>query len=351
MLAGGIIMIIVKKLLAPIFAGVLVAFLFIAAETIFIPKPVSNLEPLKAETVIEPIPPTKDEGSEEAIQNYQKPAQHSPKETRAIPGASQNSAKLPQKPNDSALVTQNSSLLTLNSEKLATGDRGLATNHKEPPKKLDKFLNQETDNMNVLFIGVDKGTLLACSIFTINYQDKYQAGGVFLPTYSRPPRYKYSFAQIYEKAGVEGLRQVLEKEMQIDIELYYSIEREFLRQLETYIDPIYVDNKKVEVYNLFTMAVSPQDEEILGALTRELLKPGVFFTKLPRILLDATKYITTDFKVTFQNLKFHYNNIVNLDTNNIKKIVLATHKKVSGNKTYHEIDAYHLHNSIYEITR
>ncbi|HHU31966.1 MAG: hypothetical protein ACOX1Y_07395 [Zhaonellaceae bacterium] len=348
-------MLIAKKLLAPVFTGVLVAFLFIAAEIIFIPR--SELSPALSieETVTKPKPPTKNEGSRETIQHQIVPGPQSPVPSKIAPsspeeleGSSGGSHKLNnQYPKDliqnSEFKIQNYDRSIQNSQKPTLNSKLLTLNSQR--------LNKKTDNMNVLFIGVDKGKLLACSVFTINYKDKYQAGGVFLPTYSRPPKYKYSFAEIYEKAGVEGLKQVIEKEMGIKIELYYSIERELLKQIETYIDPIYINNQKLEIYNLFTMAVSPQDEEILGALTRELLKPGVFFTKLPRLLLDATKYIKTDFKVTFQNLKFHYNNIVNLDTHNIKKQVLPTHKKVSGNKIYYEIDAYHLHNSIYEITR
>ena len=334
-------MLIVKKLLSPIFTGVLVAFFFIAVETAFLPKSISTPEAPQIKTTVDPIS-LENEDSQKAIQNYQElslskddQTQKSDESTNTIPKSKikiQNDNKTTRSIS-SALQYSN----TIKNSKLKIQN--------------SKRQNRLTDNVNVLFIGVDKGKLLACSVFTINYQDKYQAGAVFVPTYSKAPKYKYTFGEIYEKVGVEGLRRVLEKEMEVDISLYYSIERELLKQLETYIDPIYIDDRKVELYNLFTMAVSPQDEQILGALTRELLKPGVFFTKLPRLLLDATKYIKRDFKVTFQNLKFHYNNIVNLDTHNIKKVVLPVSQKMSGSKTYYEVDEYALKNGIYEISR
>jgi len=334
-------MLIVKKLLSPIFTGVLVAFLFIAVETAFLPPSVSKPKVSPSQIPVVSTSASIDQGlkkenTKEAIQNSKSRIQNY-NDQRLTPGIPA------QKSDKNFKVIQNYQKPSQNSQFKIQNDK--------KPAQSFKRQNRLTDNVNVLFIGVDKGKLLACSVFTINYQDKYQAGAVFVPTYSKAPKYKYTFGEIYEKVGVEGLRRVLEKEMEVDISLYYSIERELLKQLETYIDPIYIDDRKVELYNLFTMAVSPQDEQILGALTRELLKPGVFFTKLPRLLLDATKYIKTDFKVTFQNLKFHYNNIVNLDTHNIKKVVLPVSQKMSGSKTYYEVDEYALKNGIYEISR
>lgn len=337
-------MIRIKKLLAPVIAGVLVAFLFIAAESLLLPEPLANSTPSPSTDIVgvgfhalSPTPKMTDNkqgGAEDSpqssVSSRQPPVKHVSHAQGA--GSEDNGGSKPS----STIPNRNS---------LKPGPRN------DQRLTANKRLNRQTNNMNVLFIGVEKDKLLACSVFSINYSDKYQAGAVFLPTYATAPNYKYTFAQIYKEVGVEGLKQIIEKEMEIDIELYYKIERELLKQLDSYIDPIYVNGEKIELYNLFTMAVSPQDEEILGALVRELLKPGVFFIRLPKLLLDATKYITTNFKVTIPNLKFHYNNIVNLDSRNITKVVLPTQKKTIKGKSYREIAPYHMLNTIYEVTK
>jgi hypothetical protein len=351
-------MFVFKKLLAPIITGVLVAFLFIAMETLFLPEQIANSRPIPSPQFpaihsvgngFQAVPLTPEmTGSKQrdagdtvvqsprtSVRNAGDGVLHVPKKKLTADGESvgNNPGVVPKTP-------------AINNSRKALAHTGVL---QQPTT--NKRLNKQTNNMNVLFIGVEKDKLLACSIFSINYSDQYQAGAVFLPTYATAPNYKYTFAQIYKKVGVEGLKQIIEKEMAIDIELYYKVERELLKQLESYIAPIYINGEKIELYNLFTMAVSPQDEEILGALVRELLKPGVFFTKLPWLLLDAAKYITTNFKITIQNLKFHYNNIVNLDSQNITKVVLPTEKRTVGGKTFRQISPYHMLNTIYEVTK
>lgn len=334
-----------KLLTTSVITGVLVAFLFIAVETF--QSPVSS--PVKQNTLTShsqddtSIPCLSKEDSPLTSYSQDEAALscHSERSEESFSRLTQNSIQSPPRTNDSAkrkLATANSPQRTL-----ATDDWRLTT--------ANKHLNSQTDNMNVLFIGVDQGKLLACSIFTINHQDKLQAGGVFVPTFARPLGYNLTFAQIYEKLGVKGLKKVLEKEMEIKIEIYYAIEREILKQIEKYINPIYIAGKQVELYNLFTMAATPEDEKILGALVRELTSPKVFFTKLPLLLADAKKYISTDFKINPKNLLLHYRIITGIDNTKVKKIILPTQKKIARGKLYHEIHSYHLQNTIYEITK
>lgn len=313
-----------NRLLAPVIVGVLVAFLFIAAQVLFLKFRQPESKP--AVPAVSPQITFSHAGEFRQKENaYELSPEYLPLDRD--PGPVHQMAS----PSLTALPGRPKAELT--------------------PEPENKHLNTQSNNLNVLFLGVDGDKLLMCSLYSINYRDKMQSGAVFTPTFSLVPGESYTFAQLYRREGVSGVKKVLEKEMEVHIAYHILIQRAVFDEIEKFIDPIYIDGEKVNLADLFTMKVGPKDQEILGALMREFTKPGTFFIDLPRLIFSAKKYVSTDFKINPKNLMLHYKIARGVDTTKITKVILPGRTKLIGGQKHYELLTYPLQNTIYEITR
>ncbi|MEW6662562.1 MAG: hypothetical protein ACOY9Y_14400 [Bacillota bacterium] len=195
-------------------------------------------------------------------------------------------------------------------------------------------LNPLTKNLNVLFIGASQQELLMAAVYSINYRDRYQSAAVFFPTDTffpperpvpgKPLRQARSLETIFQEEGPQGLVKAANEALSVELDYYIRIDRRVLQEVEKFINPIVVNDKKVELEDLFTMEVTPADEKIMGALLAELTRPQVYFFHLPKLVLTFWRYLETDFAINPENLWLHYKIARGVDTRAIPKILAPT---------------------------
>lgn len=187
-------------------------------------------------------------------------------------------------------------------------------------------LNTLTDNFNILLLGVDKEKLEMVCVYSINHHFKNPPRSVslFFPVNSvlQYKGKKETLDSIYAVGGWQALEEILEKEMFIDIAYYVKIDRQALRDLEQYFEPIYVDGEKVEMETLFVRRTSNKDDRIIARILKQVLRPEVFFRYIPSLVFGINRDIESNFNFTPQNLVFHYRLAKKLSTKRIEKIVL-----------------------------
>ena len=187
-------------------------------------------------------------------------------------------------------------------------------------------LNAETDNYNVLFLGVDGDDLQMVSVYSVNHHaaDNFPSVGVFIPTdtvfFYRGE--EVPLEDIYRRWGLGAVRDLVEREMEVDTAYYVQVDRRFIVNLARSFDPILVDGERIDLENPFVRKVSPNDERIMAGLMEQVLRPSIFFGSLPELVTGAARYIRTDFEFTFDNLLFHYRLAAGVDRNRLKKVVL-----------------------------
>lgn len=190
-------------------------------------------------------------------------------------------------------------------------------------------LNGQTDNLNVLFIGFEDDRLAMVAIYSINHRDQFQSGAVFFPLHGEVPGQKMDFWQYYREKGLLNLRQVLEESLDISIAYHVTIKNSIMDEVEKIIGPLTVNGRKIDLKGIFTMAPSPQDEEMLGELVRRLTRSEVYFWHLPRLCLTARHHISTDFPLTLDNLWLHYRIASQIKTQSLKKFILPLEYRFS----------------------
>ncbi|GAW93848.1 hypothetical protein [Calderihabitans maritimus] len=183
-------------------------------------------------------------------------------------------------------------------------------------------LNRLTDNLNVLFVGIEKGKVRMISVYSINYKENMKSVAVFF--HPQTVLTGESLASLYYRRGIKALEAALEKAMEIEIKYYLRIDKAILDEVSRFIDPIVVSEWEVNLSEIFTMGVTPYDEEILGALVRELTKPQVYFVHLPRLVMTFKNYVDTDFPLTLENLLVHFRIATSIDTRSIKKVIIPS---------------------------
>ena len=205
----------------------------------------------------------------------------------------------------------------------------------KPPEKGQVELNAQTDNLNVLFIGVAEEELLMVSLYSIDYRDTWGSAAIFFPTRtvaagSRASSSLATLGDIYQQGGVEALTDALEEKLRLEIDYHIRVDRQVLKRVAEIIDPIYVEGEEVDIHNLFDMEVTPHDDYILGELVKRLRQPSVYFFSLPELFISFRRHISTDFAITPSNLYLHYQIARQIRPELVHKTILT------GNSYYHQ---------------
>ncbi|WP_366923723.1 hypothetical protein MFMK1_000636 [Metallumcola ferriviriculae] len=209
-------------------------------------------------------------------------------------------------------------------------------------------LNRETDNLNVLFVGVDGEQLEMVAVYSINNRENFNSGAVFFPvnTYFSGK----TLTETFRQKGVGGVRAILQTEMEVDISYFVLMDKRILAEVDSFLKPIVVNGEEVDINNLFKMEVTPNDEEILGQLMTQLTKPSVYFLRLPKLLIAFNRYMETDFRPTLDNLRLHFEIASHIDTKQINKVIAGGQGRyLNGQKVWVVPDTV-LKNVVYQIT-
>lgn len=196
-----------------------------------------------------------------------------------------------------------------------------------PALSQPESLNSQTDNLNVLFLGFEDEELAMVAVYSINHRDRYQSAAVFFPPLGQVPGHNLDFRQYYRQEGLMSLRQAVAECLDVPIAYHVTVKNTILDEVEKITGPILVNGKRLDLKGIFTLAPSPQDEEILGELVRRLTKAEVYFWHLPRLFFRARHHLSTDFPITWDNLRLHYRIAANLKPQELRKFILDLEPK------------------------
>lgn len=224
-----------------------------------------------------------------------------------------------------------------------------------PPENL----NTKTDNLNILFLGVSRKDLLMASVYSINYKNskgKVRSGAVFFPPFSlfscngKIMTLEEIYQEMDTAEAITKISKILENALRIKIAYSVKIDKAIFREVEKIFDPITVNGEEIELANLFEMEASPRDKVILKQLMNQLTNPTIYFYHLPRLLINARHYVTTDFPVTPENLWLHFKIVRRVDTSNIIKVIAPGEPCTRKGERAQVIPESFLRNIIYKIT-
>jgi len=223
---------------------------------------------------------------------------------------------------------------------------------KEPQKVLLDHNNKNLNNYNIMFFGIEEKKLQMLTVYSINKENNWKSGTVFIPTDTLVPGTENQYlADYFYLNGPEKVMQLVEDAMEININYYVKVDRNLLLEVEPHLDPIYIEGKKVNLAQLFTKEITPQDEIILASLLKNLTKPSVYFGVLPKLVLTCKQYITTDFELNWTNLWIHYQIAKNIDTTAVKKRIISGKYIVINKKKYWLPTQEAWWNMVYDVTK
>lgn len=217
----------------------------------------------------------------------------------------------------------------------------------------EERLNKETNNLNVLFVGVDREKLKMIALYTIDHEVSWRSAAIFIPIKTAVGNaVKTALLQdIYSQEGVAGVVKVLEEQLEVNISYYIKVDKAVLVKVAAIIDPIYAAGQPVDIANLFDMAVTPYDDYILGELVKEFSKPAVFFLALPEIFFSFRKHISTDFAITPSNLYLHYKIATGIKPSLLKKTIITGYDYYDRGKWMRVIPEDTWKRIVYRLTR
>lgn len=217
------------------------------------------------------------------------------------------------------------------------------------PKKEDLHLNKQTNNTNILCLGVTDKQLEMISIYSINKENKKSAG-IFLPTYVslKVNGELLTLKEIYNQMGVVNLKKILSQCFEIDIPYHMVVDRQGLVELSEVLGPIYVENESIDIPNLFVKPVSDKDDAILQEMAQKISQPKML-VQVPKLIKIFINNVESDIGVSA--LWDLYRVFRNLNHSQLAKIVLWGEKVKMAGETYTFVDPYHWHNIIYETTK
>ncbi|MDW7675763.1 MAG: hypothetical protein SCK28_14635 [Bacillota bacterium] len=219
--------------------------------------------------------------------------------------------------------------------------------------RANEKLNQETENLNVLFIGVGDGELKMVSLYSIDHEDTWGSAAIFFPTVTTVAEgtSPLLLKDIYKQKGVDGIVLALEDKLEVAINYHIRVDREVLTKVAEIIDPIYVEGEEVDIHNLFDMEVSEHDDYILGQLVSQFRKPSVFFFSLPELFFSFRRHISTDFAITPSNLYLHYRVARNIEIEQLTKTIVSGWDYYYQGETVRIIPEDTWKNVVYRLTK
>jgi anionic cell wall polymer biosynthesis LytR-Cps2A-Psr (LCP) family protein len=212
--------------------------------------------------------------------------------------------------------------------------------------------NKSLSNYNIMFFGIEDQKLQMLTVYSINQRNNWKSGTVFIPTDTLVPGGKnLHMADYFYQNGPEKAKKLVEKVMEIDINYYVMVDRNLLLEMEPYLDPIYISGEKVNIPQLFTKEITPDDEIILASLLKNLTNPSIYFGVLPKLILACKQYIKTDFQLNWTSLWVHYQIAKNIDTSSVTKKILSGRYLTIENQRYWVPTQHAWKNMIYEVTK
>lgn len=214
--------------------------------------------------------------------------------------------------------------------------------------RVDRYLNRQTKNTNILCLGIADQELEMISIYSINKENK-KSGGIFLPTRTslKVNGEFLTLKGIYQKYGILNLKKILSRCLEVNIPYHMVADKKGLVELSELIGPLYVENENIDIPNLFVRPVSGKDDEILQSLAKKITQP-MMVLQVPKLIKIFITNVQSDIGVS--GLWDLYSVFKNLNHSELSKIVLWGEKATLADNDYWFITPYDWHNVVYEMT-
>ena len=205
----------------------------------------------------------------------------------------------------------------------------------EEPFATQLARNDQTDNLNILFLAADQKKLLTAAVLTVNYHDLtdgFSSAGIFFPidsiiTDSDRPK---TLAEYYKcknhPNSAAAIRQILQELLSVDIAYYVHLDKRILHEVQSFAGPVTIDDQEIALQDIFEIPADPKDQEILEHLVKQCTKPSAYFYSLPAMLIKSVRLIQTDFPLTAENLWLHFKIAKGIDMANIQKRIVIDPK-------------------------
>ncbi len=189
---------------------------------------------------------------------------------------------------------------------------------REQKRLPERHLNKTLKNINIMFIGTAGKRLEMVSVYSIDPR-RQKSGAVFFPGNTNVGQSQpLTLATLYRKGGTMAVRRALAKKLELSIPYYVQIDERFLKDFAALIEPVYVDNREVDIPGLFRLQASPRDEQILGALAKEVTAPRMWL-KIPRLIHIFLENVRTNLNTA--SLVQLYRIAIILDKSVIRKLI------------------------------
>lgn len=216
-----------------------------------------------------------------------------------------------------------------------------------PPNRL---MNRTTDNINIMYVWTDGPQLQVISVTSFNKKTR-QAAIMVIPLYTRAGSDGATIADIYREKGRLGVKNLLEKRLEIRIPNFVHVSQESLRKLSDIVGSFTINGETVTMADTFEQTAAglrTDDRQIVKAVGSRVLTPGILI-KVPKLVWIFTHDIKTNFSTDEMIQLFNLSRRLNLGE--MRKVTLPGAEYAGRGRPYLFVDSETWKNIIYDVTQ
>lgn len=219
-------------------------------------------------------------------------------------------------------------------------------------------LNKTSNTINVMYLWSDNDQLKVISITSFN-KATTQAAIVVVPLHTvidNTDRVNlnssYSTIQdLYKAKGREGVRQFLEKKLEINLPNFVQVNQSALQKISDIIGILKVNGDNITMLEAFEQTAAglrTDDRDVVRAVASQVLRPGLIL-EIPNMLYIFTHDIRTNFTTQEMVEIFYFSR--QMDLKNMRKAALPGYEFAAPAKKYLFVSGQAWKNIIYDITQ
>lgn len=218
--------------------------------------------------------------------------------------------------------------------------------------------NRQAETLNIMYIWTEEDRLKVISVTTLN-KGTQQAAIVVVPLHTvnssaslvYPGRPQMTVAQLYQAEGREGVKEFLEKKLDIKINSYIHVNQAALQKLSDIIGPLEINGGKVTMLQAFeeTMAgLRSDDQDVVKAVGAQVLRPKIL-ADVPSLISIFTRDIKTN--LTMKEMMRIFNLSRGMKMGEMRKTALPGQDWQKGDVKYLFVSNQTWKNVVWDITQ
>jgi anionic cell wall polymer biosynthesis LytR-Cps2A-Psr (LCP) family protein len=220
-------------------------------------------------------------------------------------------------------------------------------------------LNRKTDCMNIMYVWTDNEKLKVISVTSFNKATK-QASIVVVPlttvaekqSWVKPGDTYITIRDLYQQKGSEGVRRLLEEQLDVQIPVFIHVNQGALRKLSDIVGVLEVTGGQttmLEAFEQTAAGIRTDDREVVKAVTSEIMHPRMI-AEIPKLVSIFTTEIKTNLTVEQMVRVFYFSR--EMDMKNMRKTALPGYSiEGEGLEKYLFVSEQVWKNIIYDLTQ